>query len=280
MKGTLLGAAAILSWGGLGALGALSATLPPCLVLGLCFAIAAGLGAAYSAAARIRLAPLHAPGVLLAAFLLTGYHLTYFEAFHHADAIPVSLINYLWPAWLIVIGNLFFALNSGWAGYLGAAIGFAGVAVMIGDGFDANANDVQGYGLALAGGILWATYSNLRRRARFDGIGAMVSICTLAALFCFAVALTVGEALMPSWRDMLVILLLGIGPAGGAFFLWDYGMRFGNVPLLGVMSYAAPVLSTGLMVLLGMGEPSWRMGAAVAMITLGGVVVQLGARLR
>lgn len=277
LKGTLVGAIAILSWGSLGALGAKSAGMPPYLVFGLCFAIAALLGAIVCLARRIRPAPFWSPEILLAALLLGAYHLSYFEAFHHAAAIPVSLINYLWPAWLIVIGNLFFRMNSGLAGYLGAAIGFAGVAILIGGAFNANAGDVWGYGLAMLGAILWATYSNIRRRARFAGVGAMVSICTLAALFCFAIALANGEAGLALSRENLgVILLLGLGPAGGAFFLWDYGMRHGNAPLLGVMAYSAPVLSTLLMVLIGMGEASWRVAAAVAMITLGGAVVQWG----
>lgn len=278
LKGTTLGAAAILSWGSLGTLGAMSATMPPHLVLGSCFAIAAAIGAACCMAARIRLAPLLSPEVLLAAFLLSAYHVLYFMAFHHAEAIPVSLINYLWPAWLIVIGNLFFGMNSGRTGYLGAAAGFVGVTILIGGKFDIRFADMLGYGLAMAGAILWATYSNIRRKARYDGAGAMVSICVLSALFCFAVGLLNGEVLAPSRQDMLVVLLLGLGPAGGAFFLWDYGMRFGNAPLLGVLGYSAPVLSTGLMVLLGMGEPTWRMAAAVMMITLGGVVVQLGRK--
>ena len=34
-------------------------------------------------------------------------------------------------------------------------------------------------------------------------------------------------------------------PLGAAFLLWDIGMKQGNVPLLGVLSYAAPLLSTG-----------------------------------
>lgn len=277
LKGTLVGAIAILSWGSLGALGAKSSGMPPYLVFGLCFAIAALLGGSVCIVTRIRPAPLRSPEILLAALLLGAYHLTYFEAFHHAPAIPVSLINYLWPAWLIVIGNLFFGMNSGWAGYLGAAIGFAGVATLIGGAFNAEAGDIWGYGLAMLGAILWATYSNIRRRARFAGVGAMVTICALASLFCFAIALANGEAGLTLSRDnLLVIALLGLGPAGGAFFLWDYGMRHGNAALLGVMAYSAPVLSTLLMVLIGMGEASWRVAAAVAMITLGGAVVQLG----
>jgi drug/metabolite transporter (DMT)-like permease len=279
LKGTLIGAIAILSWGTLGALGALSANMPPYMVFGLCFSIAALLGAAICIAARIPLAPLLAPEILLAAVLLGAYHLAYFEAFHHAAAIPVSLINYLWPAWLIVIGNLFFAMNSGVSGYLGAAIGFAGVAILIGGGFTAEPGGVLGYGLAMLGAILWATYSNVRRRARFEGVGAMVSICALAALLCFGIAFATGESAIPlTKQNLMVILLLGIGPAGGAFFLWDYGMRVGNAPLLGVMGYSAPVISTALMVLLGMGEPSWRMVLAVVMITIGGMVVQKGKK--
>ena len=39
---------------------------------------------------------------------------------------------------------------------------------------------------------------------------------------------------------------------GAAFLLWDIGMKSGNVPLLGVLSYASPILSTALLVALGL----------------------------
>lgn len=277
LRGTLLGAAAILSWGSLGALGALSAGMPPYFVLGICFAIATAMGAAACVIMDLRPAPLLSAETLLSAALIGSYHLVYFQAFHHAAAIPVSLINYLWPAFLIVIGNLFFRLGSGWRGYLGAALGFLGVAVLIGDGASFDAGDGLGYGLALLGAMLWASYSNLRRQARHEGIGAMVSICLLASLFCFAMALVFGEGRVDlTQRNIAILALLGIGPAGGAFFLWDYGMRHGDAALLGVLSYSAPVLSTVLMVALGLGTASWRMAAAVALITLGGIVVQRG----
>lgn len=276
-RGTLLGAAAILSWGSLGALGALSAGMPPYFVLGICFAIAAAMGAIACASLGLRPAPLTSRETLVSAALIGSYHLVYFEAFHHAAAIPVSLINYLWPACLIIIGNLFFGLGSGWRGYLGAALGFLGVAVLIGGGASFTASEASGYGLALLGAMLWATYSNVRRGARHEGIGAMVSICVVASLFCFATALIFGEGTVAfNARNVTVLLLLGLGPAGGAFFLWDHGMRHGNAALLGVLSYSAPVLSTLLMVALGLGAPSWRMAVAVALITCGGMVVQRG----
>ena len=37
---------------------------------------------------------------------------------------------------------------------------------------------------------------------------------------------------------------LGLGPVGAAFFLWDIGMKKGDLRFLGVASYATPMIST------------------------------------
>ncbi|WP_299409115.1 hypothetical protein [uncultured Roseobacter sp.] len=90
LRHTGFGALAILSWGTLGALGAYSASLPPYLVLTLCFATAAGLGLVICAATdKVPASPL-TRSVWVFAALLAAYHLAYLEAFHHAAPIPVS----------------------------------------------------------------------------------------------------------------------------------------------------------------------------------------------
>ena len=55
----------------------------------------------------------------------------------------------------------------------------------------------------------------------------------------------------------------GVGPVGAAFLLWDIGMKQGNVPLLGVLSYASPIISTALLVALGLAEPTWSLARCV-----------------
>ncbi|XQF91647.1 hypothetical protein ACOBV8_18880 (plasmid) [Pseudoalteromonas espejiana] len=35
-----------------------------------------------------------------------------------------------------------------------------------------------------------------------------------------------------SVSQWLGAILLGLGPVGGAFYLWDYGLKFGNQPVL------------------------------------------------
>jgi drug/metabolite transporter (DMT)-like permease len=66
--------------------------------------------------------------------------------------------------------------------------------------------------------------------------------------------------------------VLGIGPVGLAFFVWDIGMKQGDVPFLGVASYAAPVLSTLILVLTGHAPASWLIGLSCLLIMLGALV--------
>jgi len=276
---TGLGALAILSWGTLGALGAFSASLPPYLVLTFCFAIAATMGLVICAATGRKPVRLLDRRTVLFAGLLAAYHLAYLEAFHHAAPIPVSLINYLWPACLIILGNLFFQLRSEFPGYLGAALGFVGVLVLIGkDGFALQLSEGFGYGLAFVGALLWAAFSNLRRHDPSDAISAMTTICFASSLICGLWWMANGANLPAlTAQDVWVIAALGLGPAGGAFFLWDLGMRQGHAALLGVLGYSAPVLSTIFMLVLGLGQPGWEVFAAIALITLGGIVVHTGS---
>jgi drug/metabolite transporter (DMT)-like permease len=56
---------------------------------------------------------------------------------------------------------------------------------------------------------------------------------------------------------------------GLAFFTWDIGMKRGDIQLLGVASYAAPLLSTFALVLAGIAEASATLIAAAALIAGG-----------
>ena len=44
---------------------------------------------------------------------------------------------------------------------------------------------------------------------------------------------------------------LGVGPVGLAFYVWDFVVKRGDIRLLGVAAYAAPVLSTLILVAAG-----------------------------
>jgi drug/metabolite transporter (DMT)-like permease len=60
-----------------------------------------------------------------------------------------------------------------------------------------------------------------------------------------------------------------------SFFTWDYGVKHGNIQILGVLSYLAPLLSTVLLVLAGKAEPSWTLALACLLI-VGGALLASG----
>ena len=66
--------------------------------------------------------------------------------------------------------------------------------------------------------------------------------------------------------------LLGLGPMGAAFFLWDAGMKRGDPRLLGTLGYAMPVASTLLLALFGLGALSWQALVAAALVVGGGLL--------
>ena len=92
-----------------------------------------------------------------------------------------------------------------------------------------------------------------------DGLGALPA--ALLALVCHLLfETTVWPASTGQW---LAVIVLGIGPAGGAFFLWDIGVKRGDIRALGALSYAAPVLSTLLLVVFGRATLSAALIAAI-----------------
>ncbi len=74
------------------------------------------------------------------------------------------------------------------------------------------------------------------------------------------------------------IVGLGLGPVGLAFYVWDYGVKHGDIRLLGVGAYAAPVLSTLILVAAGVAPATPALALACALIVGGAVVATRGGK--
>jgi drug/metabolite transporter (DMT)-like permease len=70
----------------------------------------------------------------------------------------------------------------------------------------------------------------------------------------------------------LAVLGLGLGPVGLAFYVWDYGVKHGDIQVLGASSYAAPLLSTLVLIATGFADLTWVVAAACLLITGGAVL--------
>jgi drug/metabolite transporter (DMT)-like permease len=80
---------------------------------------------------------------------------------------------------------------------------------------------------------------------------------------------TVWPATPAQW---LAVVGLGVGPVGAAFYVWDIGMKRGDIRVLGAASYATPLLSTAFLILAGFARPSVTIALAALLIAGGGLV--------
>ena len=277
---TLIGSLAILLWASLALLTAASGAMPPFQLAALTFAVGGLVGLAY-AAARGKLGALRQPWPvwLHGAGGLFCYHALYFAALRGAPPAQAGLIAYLWPLLIVLLSSLLPGERLTRRHILGALLGLSGVAVLLLGGEAGAAFEMRyapGYGCALAAAFVWAGYSVLSRRFAAVPTEAVAGFCLATALLAALCHLAFETTVWPQGAaQWLAVLGLGAGPVGLAFYVWDIGMKQGDIKLLGVASYAAPVLSTLLLVAAGFAAPSLALGLACALI-VGGALTASG----
>jgi drug/metabolite transporter (DMT)-like permease len=275
MNANLLALGAIALWALLAALGVALAHVPPFLLTGLALLVGSLIALPLS---RFDFRQWRVPPSTLAigVYGLFGFHFLLFIALRHAPPVQANLVNYLWPLGIVVMAPLFLPGVSLTARHLLAALlGFAGAALAILGGRPLAPSAslwAWGYIPALASAFIWSSYSLLTRRVRAfptAAIGSFALVSGGLALLCHA---WLEPAVSLSGRDLALIALLGVGPLGGAFFLWDAALKRGDPRQIGVLSFLTPLLST--LVLLAMrGElPSPSVGLAALMIVGAAVI--------
>ncbi|MFY2764182.1 DMT family transporter [Arenimonas sp. MALMAid1274] len=271
---TLAGLAAVLLWSTLALLTAGTGRLPVFQVL------ATGFGIAGLAGCALLLRPggpgLGAlrqpwPAARLAIAALLGYHGLYFFALKHAPAVEANLINYLWPLLIVVFAAAIGGTRVRAAQWLGTALGLAAAVLLVSRGGQVQVDPAHwpGYAAALGAALVWALYSVLNRRHAAAPSTAMAGTCLAVGLFGACLHLALETTVAPTPVQWLLLLALGLGPTGIAFWLWDIGTKRGDLALLGTLSYAAPVLSTGWLLLAGRATPHWSQAVAVALLLAG-----------
>ena len=270
---TLTGLVAVALWSGLALLTVATAPVPPMQLLAMAFAVGGAIGLAWTAATgglgRLAAIPwrVHAFGTAG----LFGYHALYVSALRSAPAAEAGLIAYLWPLLIVLFSGLLPGERLR-AGHLtGAALGFAGAAVILArGGLSGDASSLPGYGMALMAALVWSGYSVASRRLAGVPTASVAAFCAATALLSLALHLAFEETAWPegAW-GWAAVGALGAGPVGAAFYAWDVGVKRGDIQALGAAAYAAPLLSTLALVAAGVAVPSWHLGAAAALIAGG-----------
>lgn len=275
-RATFLGFSAILLWALLALLTVATQPVPPFLLSALSFAVGSAVGVIWLTAtggwARLSAVPFSVYAFGTAG--LFGYHALYFSALRLAPPAEAGLIAYLWPLLIVLLSGLLPGERLRTGHFIGALCGFAGAALLIAPGLSSLSSEaLPGYILALFCALTWSGYSVLSRRMGAVPTEAVTVFCIATALLSGGAHLLTEETLWPAaplgWA---AVLALGLGPVGLAFYTWDVGMKRGNIQLLGVLSYAAPLLSTALLVLSGLAPATPRLALAALLITGGALL--------
>jgi drug/metabolite transporter (DMT)-like permease len=271
-KATVIGLSAILMWSLLALLTIGSAPVPPFQLNALCFGVGGTIGLIWTA--RRGLGVLRSVSWKVYAFGtagLFGYHFLYFTAFRLGPNAATGLIAYLWPLFIVLFSGFLPGESLTKRHVFGAVIAMAGAAVIVlGASQDTTTTNLPALMLAFLCALTWTAYSVISRRLGEVPTETVTVFCLATAVLSLIAHVMLEDTAWPGtpygWAS---VLALGIGPVGLAFFTWDIGMKKGDIQLLGVASYAAPLLSTAALIAAGITAPSYAIIVAAVMIASG-----------
>lgn len=277
-RATFIGSTAVLMWGALALFTTWSGAVPPFQLIAMAFTVAfamvsvkwlvRGEGLRKHLRQPLKVWVLGVGG-------LFGYHFFYFLALRNAPAVDASLIAFMWPLLIVLFSALLPGERLRWWHIAGALAGMTGSVLLVTDGGRVVFQPEYALGYLSAGAcaLTWSTYSVLSRRFGAVPTDTVGWFCGASAVLGLLAHLAFETTVWPQGTGQwLAVLALGLGPVGAAFFTWDIGVKHGDIRALGVFSYAAPLISTLLLIAFGQGEASGIVAGACALIVGGALL--------
>jgi drug/metabolite transporter (DMT)-like permease len=207
----------------------------------------------------------------LGTFGIGIYNLLYIYAMKHGPVLEVSLLNYLWPAFLIIFSSLLQKTRPDAFAWAGIVLCFAGSYFVFGSrgvlSFSAGYAVLM---MAVLCSVMWAVYSSL---IRYVPVGKD----QIAVFFLITGLMMLGMHLAfetPAWPSGALAwgMLLAYTLGRVAFPMWNNAMKHGSARLLASLSYFIPLFATLALAAAGLAHfnPSLALGAV---LIIGGCLV-------
>lgn len=272
MNSRLAALGAIVLWSSLASLATLIPNVPVFLKTGIGLLIGSVI-ALPLARFQIKQLAVKPKILLLGVYGLFGYHAALFVALSTSPSVQANLVNYLWPLLIVLLAPLFSKrVKLNLRVVIGGLMGFIGASLAILSGSSSDGLFYSGYLFAFMAAVVWSTYSLATNRiGSFPtpavGLFALVSgILSIAMHFVFETQVSLSSF------DWMILVLLGLGPLGAAFYLWDYAIKRSNPQEIGLLSFLTPLLSTGFLLVITGQALSWLLAIAAALIVGGSLI--------
>ncbi len=274
MRADFLAIGAIALWASLATLATLLVHVPPLLLTGIGLIIGSLISLPLSGF-KISAWKIPFKTLLVGVYGLFGYHLMLFIALQSAPAVEANLVNYLWPLLIVVLSPLFTkSLRLGVRHVLAASAGFLGAALAITSSgpITGSVGFEVGYLFALAAALIWATYSLMTTKLPAFPTSAIGLFGLVSGVLAIVAHFVLEEPAVITTTDWLLLIVLGLGPLGGAFYFWDAALKIGDPRRIGLLAFLTPLLSTTMLLIVSGRGLSIQLLLATALIVGGAVL--------
>ena len=278
-KATLLGIGALFFWAVNASLLVMAGAIPPFELSFLIFVVGFFCLLLAEKLRGEKLGPLFSQPLRIYLFGATGiglYTILLCLSFKLAPPFVANALNYTWPILLALFAALEQKRKMAPEEIAGLLMGFIGALVLFaGRGGaplpNAQADILAGGLVALAAGLVWASYSALARRVQYPA-GTVAVFCLLSALPALALHVAFETTVIPAGLLSWFFIAL-LGAVLSSYSLWDYAMKHGDRNLLASLSYLVPLASTLLLAAFGFIGKEPGIAAGGALIVAGCLVV-------
>lgn len=206
-----------------------------------------------------------------------------------AQTLEVSMLNYLWPTFTVLLWALLNGRRRGRALLRvlpGALVATAGVGLSVGGQqlleqgapFAELLVNPLPYTLAAAGALLWGLYNTVTPKVS-DGGNAIAYFFAAIAASLWMVFLAQGAPMPRSIAPSDLIPLVATAAAISAgYALWGRAIVEGDLRVLSIASYATPVLSTVATTVILAAAPGPVFWAGAALVAVGSLASWMGSR--
>lgn len=178
------------------------------------------------------------------------YHTIYYQAMARAPLAETAILATTWSFWIVIFSSLLSLRRLPLNLLLAALVGMVGAALVIGAGKEVRfvAEYLPGYALALGCGLIWSSFSVGLSRIQ-PKEEPMTAFTVYAAVLSAILYGITGPHSLPSMEALASAAYLGCVPLGLSFFLWNRAVNGGNMAIIGLLSYATPLLAVLLVAL-------------------------------
>ncbi|EOI6602407.1 aromatic amino acid DMT transporter YddG [Vibrio parahaemolyticus] len=199
-----------------------------------------------------------------------------------AQAIEVSIVNYLWPALTVLFAVLGSNKKPNWLLYPAVTLAFIGVAWTVsGDNglsptqiiSNVSSNPLV-YFMAFTGAVIWAVYCNLTQRQQSKHNAITLFFIATAVSLWVKYAFADEPTMTFSWSALGYLFASAALMAGG-YGLWNIAIVGGNMVFLATLSYFTPIFSalfSSLILGVTLSNSFWQ---GVVMVTIGSLLCWL-----